>query len=380
MKIHEYQAKRLFREYGITAPDGVVARTPEEAVAAAATMSMPVVLKAQVHVGGRGKAGGVKVVSDPDAVSSTAADILGLTIKDLPVKKILVTPGVNIAKEVYLSILLDRNVRKVVFIGCADGGVEIEHTAKEAPEKIHRLECAASQLTDLPADMLRDFAGKLFEEEGQVSAAVDLMQRLGKLFRESDASLIEINPLIVDDQGEVIALDGKMLLDDNALFRHPELAELRDMDSEDADELEAAEVGLSFIRLEGSIGCMVNGAGLAMATMDTIKHFGGEPANFLDVGGSSDPQKVVAAFRVILKDPSVKVILVNIFGGITRCDDIAKGMLVAKSEMEINVPIIIRLVGTNEKEGKALLVGTELTPADTLEAGAIKAAEFAGTA
>jgi succinyl-CoA synthetase beta subunit len=306
-----------------------------------------------------------------------ATDILGLTIKDLPVNKLLVTPGVNIATEVYLSILLDRNTRKVVFIGCADGGVEIEQTAKEAPQKIQRLECSANELTDLPAEKLEAFASKIFDDAKQISETVDIMQRMGKLFREADASLIEINPLIVDDQGEVIALDGKMLLDDNALFRHPELADLRDMDSEDADELDAAEVGLSFIRLEGSIGCMVNGAGLAMATMDTIKHFGGEPANFLDVGGSSDPQKVVAAFRVILKDPSVKVILVNIFGGITRCDDIAKGMLQAKAEMEINVPIIIRLVGTNEAEGKALLEGTELTPADTLEGGATKAAEFA---
>ena len=380
MKIHEYQAKELFRACGIPTPDGVTVTTAAEAQSAATTLGLPVVIKAQVHVGGRGKAGGVKVVSDAAQVLPVAERILGLTIKDLPVRKVLVTPAANIAKEVYLSVLLDRGARKVVFIGCADGGVEIEETAKTAPEKILRLECSAKELGALPKDKLLPFASKLFPDTSQASQAADIMAKMGKLFLEKDCSLVEINPLIVDDKGQVIALDAKVLLDDNALYRHPDLVELRDMDSEDADELSAKEVGLSFIRLEGSIGCMVNGAGLAMATMDTIKHFGGAPANFLDVGGSSDPKKVVAAFKVILKDPDVKVILINIFGGITRCDDIARGILASLKELTVPVPIIVRLIGTNEAEGRALLKGTELIPAETLEQGATKAAEIGGNA
>ncbi|MBI5094361.1 MAG: ADP-forming succinate--CoA ligase subunit beta [Candidatus Hydrogenedentes bacterium] len=374
MKIHEYQAKELFRACGIPTPDGAVATTLAEAQAAAQKLGLPIVIKAQVHVGGRGKAGGVKVVTDPKQVVPVAEKILALTIKDLPVRKVLVTPAANIAKEVYLSILLDRGARKVVFIGCADGGVEIEETAKTAPEKILRLECSAKELANLPKDKLLPFAGKLFSDASQANQAADIMAKMGKLFLEKDCSLVEINPLIVDDKGQVIALDAKVLLDDNALYRHPELVTLRDMDSEDADELNAKEVGLSFIRLEGSIGCMVNGAGLAMATMDTIKHFGGAPANFLDVGGSSDPKKVVAAFKYILKDPAIKVILINIFGGITRCDDIARGILASLKELTVPVPIVIRLIGTNEAEGRALLKGTDLIPAETLEQGATKAA------
>ncbi|MBI4559646.1 MAG: ADP-forming succinate--CoA ligase subunit beta [Candidatus Hydrogenedentes bacterium] len=378
MKIHEYQAKALFKEYNIRTVDGVVATTPDEAVATARQMGLPVVLKAQVHVGGRGKAGGVKVVREAAQVAPTAKQILGLTIKGLPVRKVLVTPAVNIGKEVYLSLLIDRGKRKAVFIGCAEGGIEIEVTAKQSPEKILRCEVAAKDLARLDPGVLADFAEKLFPETGQADATAELMCRMGRLFAEKDASLIEINPLITDDQGQVIALDAKVLLDDNALFRHPELLTLRDLDSEDADELAAKEVGLSFIRLDGSIGCMVNGAGLAMATMDTIKHFGGAPANFLDVGGSSDPKKVVHAFKMILKDTEVRVILVNIFGGITRCDDIAKGLLASLKEFEVKVPIVIRLVGTNEAEGRALLEGTPLISAETLEAGATKAAEIGG--
>lgn len=374
MKLHEYQAKVLFRECGIPAPDGVMATTADDAVAGAEQYGMPVVIKAQVHVGGRGKAGGVKVVSDASKVREVSEAILGLTIKELPVRKVLVTPAAEIATEVYLSVLLDRGARKVVFVGCADGGVEIEETAKTNPEKILRHEVTAKELANLSKDSLLGFAGQLFSDADQAGQAADIMVKMGKLFLDKDASLIEINPLIVDDKGQVIALDAKMLLDDNALFRHPELEELRDMDSEDKDELDANAVGLSFIRLEGSIGCMVNGAGLAMATMDTIKHFGGSPANFLDVGGSSDPSKVVTAFKMILKDPDIKVILVNIFGGITRCDDIAKGILASLDEFDVPVPIIVRLVGTNEKEGRALLEGTKLQTAESLEAGATQAA------
>ena len=380
MKLHEYQAKALFREAGIPCPADRMVATAADAAAAAEEFGLPVVIKAQVHVGGRGKAGGVKVVRDPAEVVPTAEKILGLTIKDLPVRKIMVTPAVNIEKEVYLSILLDRGARKVVFIGCAEGGVEIEETAKTNPEAILRHEVSGRELGSLEQSTLMDFTSKLFGDPKQAAAAADIMVKMGKLFVEKDASLIEINPLITDDKGEVIALDAKMMLDDNGLFRHPELEELRDMDSEDPDELDAHADGLSFIRLDGNIGCMVNGAGLTMATMDTIKHFGGSPANFLDVGGSSDPKKVVSAFKLILKDSNVSAILINIFGGITRCDDIAKGILQSLDEMEVPVPIVIRLVGTNEAEGRKLLEGTPLITAQTLEAGATKASELGGAA
>ena len=378
MKLHEYQAKALFREAGIPCPADRMVATAADAAAAAEEFGLPVVIKAQVHVGGRGKAGGVKVIGDAAEIVPVAQKILGLTIKDLPVRKIMVTPAVNIEKEVYLSILLDRGARKVVFIGCTEGGVEIEETAKTNPEAILRHEVSGRELGSLQHSSLMGFASKLFSDPKQAAAAADIMVKMGKLFVEKDASLIEINPLITDDKGEVIALDAKMMLDDNGLFRHPELEELRDMDSEDPDELDAHADGLSFIRLDGNIGCMVNGAGLAMATMDTIKHFGGSPANFLDVGGSSDPKKVVSAFKLILKDSNVSAILINIFGGITRCDDIAKGILQSLDEMEVSVPIVIRLVGTNEAEGRKLLEGTPLITAQTLEAGATKASELGG--
>ena len=380
MKIHEYQGKELFRQYGIPTPPGEAVKTAADAARAAKSMGLPVVLKAQVHVGGRGKAGGVKVVTKEADVEATAKKILDLTIKDLPVRQLLVTPAAEIAKEVYLSILIDRGARKAVFIGCSEGGVEIEVTAKETPEKILRLEVPATKLRNGTAADYKDFASKLFSDADQASQAADIMAKMAKLFVEKDCALVEINPLIVDDKGKVVALDAKVLLDDNALFRHEDLVAMRDMDSEDADELSAKDKGLSFIRLEGSIGCMVNGAGLAMATMDTIKHFGGEPANFLDVGGSSNPKKVVEAFKLILKDPEVKVILINIFGGITRCDDIARGILQSLEEFDVKVPIVVRLIGTNEKEGRALLEGTKLTPATTLEEGATTAAKLGGKA
>jgi succinyl-CoA synthetase beta subunit len=380
MKIHEYQGKELFRQYGIPTPPGEAVKTAADAVRAAKSMGLPVVLKAQVHVGGRGKAGGVKVVTKEADVEATAKKILDLVIKDLPVRQLLVTPAAEIAKEVYLSILIDRGARKAVFIGCSEGGVEIEVTAKETPEKILRLEVPATKLKNGTAADYKDFASKLFSDAGQAAQAADIMAKMAKLFVEKDCALVEINPLIVDDKGKVVALDAKVLLDDNALFRHEALVAMRDMDSEDADELSAKDKGLSFIRLEGSIGCMVNGAGLAMATMDTIKHFGGEPANFLDVGGSSNPKKVVEAFKLILKDPEVKVILINIFGGITRCDDIARGILQSLEEFDVKVPIVVRLIGTNEKEGRALLEGTKLTPATTLEEGATTAAKLGGKA
>lgn len=380
MKLHEYQAKALFREAGIPAPDGIVARTPDEAVAAAEQLGLPVVIKAQVHVGGRGKAGGVKLCFKPEEVRPTAEAILGLTIKDLPVRQVLVTPAAEIATEVYLSILIDRGTRTAAFIGCADGGVEIEVTAAESPEKILRCDVPATELRNVPRARLQEFAAGLFSDADQAEQAIDLMIKLARVFAEKDCSLCEINPLIVDDKGTVVALDAKVILDDNALFRHPDIEELRDPDETHQDELDAAAKGLSFIRLDGSIGCMVNGAGLAMATMDTIKHFGGDPANFLDVGGSSNPDKVVAAFQLILKDPKVKVILINIFGGITRCDDIAKGILASLEQFEVPVPIVIRLKGTNEEEGRALLADTDLITVQGLDEGATKAAGIGGSA
>ncbi len=378
MKIHEYQGKMLFREYGIPAPEDRVITRPDEAPEAVDQLGLPAVLKAQVHVGGRGKAGGVKLVNDREEARTVAERILALTIKGLPVRKLLVAPAVDIAKEVYLSLLVDRGERTAVFIGCAEGGVEIEETAKNAPEKILRHEVAGRDLTKLSEEGLLPFARRLLPDEKQAREAAAIMVRMGRLFVEKDCQLIEINPLVVDGDGRVIALDAKVLLDDNALFRHPELTEMRDLDSEDLDELAAKQEGLSFIRLDGNIGCMVNGAGLAMATMDTIKHFGGEPANFLDVGGSSDPKKVVTAFQMILKDPKVKVILINIFGGITRCDDIARGILASLEQFEVRVPLIVRLVGTNEEEGRRLLEGTQLIPVQTLEEGATRAAEIGG--
>ena len=378
MKLHEYQGKALFRDYAIPTTEGVVITDAQQAAAAVDSVGLPAVLKAQVHVGGRGKAGGVKLVHERAQAEPVARQILALNIKGLPVRKVLVAPAAEIAKEVYLSVLIDRGARTAVFIGCADGGVEIEETAKTAPEKILRLEVEAVSLSDLPLEEALPFAQQLFADAKQAGQAADIMAKMAKLFLEKDCSLVEINPLIVDGAGNVVALDAKVLLDDNALYRHDDLVELRDPDSEDMDELAAKQIGLSFIRLDGNIGCMVNGAGLAMATMDTIKHFGGEPANFLDVGGSSDPKKVVAAFQMILKDPKVKVILINIFGGITRCDDIAKGILASLEQFEVKVPIVVRLVGTNETEGRRLLEGTDLITVATLEEGATRAAQMGG--
>ncbi len=380
MKLHEYQAKELFAKHGVPVPEGIVALTAGDALAAAEALGYPVAIKAQVHIGGRGKAGGVKLVSDGKEAEAVAEAILGLTIGGFPVRKLLVTPAVDVAHELYLSLLIDRNKRTAVYIGCAEGGVEIETVAKESPEKILRCEVNARELDNAPERDLTAFVEALCLEAGHVPEVVDVMAKIGKCFKATGASLIEINPLIVDTSGAVIALDAKMVLDDNALFQHPELAELRDIASEDEDELEADKAGVSFVRLEGSIGCVVNGAGLAMATMDVIKHLGGAPSNFLDIGGGARSEKVVTAFKMILKDPNVKVILVNILGGITRCDEVAKGILAALADFDVPVPIVIRLAGTNEAEGRALLEGTQLIFAETLEQGAETAIKIGGAA
>ncbi len=371
MKIHEYQAKELFSEYNIPiVKNGICVDNCEDAYEHAKTMKFPLVLKAQVHVGGRGKAGGVKLVDRLEDVKEIAENILSLTIKGLKVKKLFVVTAADMLKEVYLSLLIDRKTSGFIYVGCAEGGVEIEKTAVTNPEAILQLHLNYSEMIDPDKKIIRDFASKLFTEEKHINETVDLMINMGKLFISRDCSLVEINPLIIDGNNDVIALDAKILFDDNGFIRQKKNEILRDLDGEDLDELEAKKYGLSFIRLDGDIGCMVNGAGLAMATMDIIEHYGGRAANFLDVGGSSDPSKVVKAFELILKNPDVKSILINIFGGITRCDDIARGILTAFVTTEINIPIVIRLAGTNEKEGREMLKDTGLTIAETLEEGA----------
>ncbi|MCX6345783.1 MAG: ADP-forming succinate--CoA ligase subunit beta [Armatimonadetes bacterium] len=376
MKIHEYQAKQLFDKFGIPTTSGSVALTPEEAVCMAQAMGLPVVLKAQVLTGGRGKAGGVRIARSLDEVREFAGAILALTIKDFAVRKLLITPAINICSESYLGLLIDRGVSKITFIGCAEGGVEIEETAKTSPEKILRLELTVKQASHLTEKDCLPFALKLLPKKSQANDAAKIMVLMAKMFLDQDCSLIEINPLVVDDAGKVLALDAKVLFDDNAQFRHPEHASMLDLDSEDADEISARVIHLTFVRLDGNVGCMVNGAGLAMATMDTIKYFNGSPANFLDAGGSSDPAKAAAGLKLILSDDRVKAIFINIFGGITRCDDIAKGILAARELFEVTVPVVIRLEGTNEKEGQALIAGSGMIVAESMEQGAQKAVEM----
>lgn len=370
MKIHEYQAKQLFREFGIRTTQDVLVTTPLEAERAAESMGLPVVLKAQVHSGGRGKAGGVKLAQRLDQVQPFAEKILSLTIKGFPVRRLLVCPAVGIASESYLSLLIDRAVSRIVFVGCADGGMDIEDTAKTCPSSILRFEVTSGAVGKLTVAECLPFARRLVTGSEQAEAVAAMMVAMGRLFVERDCSLVEINPLVVEESGAVTALDAKVLFDDNALFRHPENVAMRDLDSEDEDELTAKASNVTFVRLDGNIGCMVNGAGLAMGTMDIVKHFGGAPANFLDAGGSSDPGKVLAGLKLITKDPNVRAIFINIFGGITRCDDIAKGILAAKEQFDMKLPIVIRLAGTNEREGQALIAGTDMMVADTLEQGA----------
>lgn len=374
MKIHEYQAKDLFRRYAIPTQDGRVAATPEEAEAIAREFKRPVVIKAQVHTGGRGKAGGVKLAQNPTEAREKAARILGMDIKGSTVKKVLVADAADIAREVYLAIILDRSARGILFMASAEGGMEIEELARTAPEKIHRFHTLSRTFPE--ADAAR-VAPQLFGPE-HAAVVLDIMRKLFRMFLELDCSLVEINPLVLTPQGHILAVDGKINFDDNALFRHPEVEALRDLAEENANEIEAKARGLSYVELEGDIGCMVNGAGLAMATMDMIKLFGGRPANFLDVGGSSNPDKVVHAFRIILSRPGIRAVLINIFGGITRCDDIAKGILEAFKRMSIDVPVVVRLTGTNAEEGLALLRGSALIPAATFAEAVRKVIEAAG--
>jgi succinyl-CoA synthetase beta subunit len=347
MNIHEYQAKELLRAEGVPIPDGEVATTAEQAEAIARKIGRTVVVKAQVHAGGRGKAGGVKLAKNPQEAREVASRILGMQIKGLTVEKVLVTAAEDIVQEAYVGIIVDRAAKKPVFMVSPAGGIDIEEVAAKTPEKIMKLPIDTRYgLTAYQASQLGFF---LYDDVKKVRAAGKIMQQLYTAFMKCGCSLAEINPLVVTPKDEVVALDAKMSIDDNELDRHPELAALRDETAEDASEVQARNASLTFIKLEGNVGCVVNGAGLAMATMDLVKFYGGQPANFLDIGGSSNPEKVVAALRIITADPSVRAILFNIFGGITRTDDVANGIVTATKQNPLKVPIVIRLTGTNEE-------------------------------
>ena len=371
MKLHEVYSKRIFGEYGIPIPTGDLARNPSEAEKIAKKIGFPVVIKSQVLVGGRGKAGGIRVANNASEAKKHAKDILNLTIKGLPVRMVLVDQAADIKTEIYLGITNDRAARKPVIMASAAGGVDIEEVARKTPEKI--IKCHIDPLMGLQSYQSRDLAAGIDLPRDHWRAFGKIAHGLWEAYRNSDATLAEINPLVITSQGELLAVDGKTVLDDNALFRHPDLEELRDLDVDQEAEIQARENGLSFIKLDGDIGCMVNGAGLAMTTMDIIKLFGGEPANFLDIGGGASAKKVTAALEIILSDPNVKAVLFNIFGGITRCDLVAQGILDALEEVKTDVPMVVRLVGTNAEEGQQLLKDAEMDTADTLAEAAQKA-------
>ncbi|WP_368562657.1 ADP-forming succinate--CoA ligase subunit beta [Pseudoxanthomonas sp. UTMC 1351] len=381
MNFHEYQAKQLFAEYGIAVPAGRVARTPEEAVEAAKSIPGDLwVVKAQIHAGGRGKAGGVKLAKTLDEVKQYAAAMLGTKMATyqsagvaLPIDTVLISEGTDIAKELYLSVLVDRATQAVTFITSSEGGVEIEKVAAETPELIHQLDVNFVQ--GLQPYQCREIGFKLGLNAKQVNQLTKIMMGLYKLFNEKDLALVELNPLAILTNGDLAVLDGKVNSDDNASFRHPDLVAMRDKAQEDETEVLASEHDLNYVTMDGNIGCMVNGAGLAMATMDVIKLNGGEPANFLDVGGGATKERVTTAFKLILSSDKVKAIFVNIFGGIVRCDMIAEGIIAAVKDVGVKVPVIVRLEGTNVEAGKTLLrdSGLAITPADDINDGAKKA-------
>jgi succinyl-CoA synthetase beta subunit len=366
VKIHEYQGKEIFRRYGVPTPRGTPCFSVDEAVAAAKQLGGPVwVVKAQIHAGGRGKGGGVKVAKSLEDVREKASQILGMQLvthqtgpAGQKVRRLLIEEGADIKKELYLGMVVDRGTQKVALMASSEGGMDIEEVAAKTPEKIHKVFIDPDTgLKDSEAD---DVARKIGIPEASVAQARQVLQGLYKAFCETDASLAEINPLILTGDGRVIALDSKMNFDSNALFRHSDIVEMRDLDEEDPAEIEASKFDLSYISLDGTIGCLVNGAGLAMATMDTIKLFGGEPANFLDVGGGATAEKVTEAFKIMLRNPSLKAILVNIFGGIMKCDVIAAGVVAAAREVHLSVPLVVRMKGTNEDLGKKILAESGL--------------------
>ena len=392
MNIHEYQAKEVFRRYGIPTPQGIAAFSVAEAVEAAKrlihdTDSQVVVVKAQIHAGGRGKAGGVKVVKGADAAKSAAEELLGKVLvtpqtgpEGKKVQRLYVEQGLAIAGEYYLAAAVDRESKRVVIMASSEGGVDIEEVAEKHPEKIHKV--FVDPAVGLMPYQIRQLAYGLGLSKKAQRSFHKLLSSLAQLFVEEDCSIAEVNPMIVTADQECIALDAKINFDGNSAFRHPGWEDLRDLSEEAATETEAREAGLSYIQLDGNIGCLVNGAGLAMSTMDTIQHYGGQPANFLDVGGGASQEAVTKAFRIILRSESVKGIFVNIFGGIMKCDIIANGVVAATRELGLTVPLVVRLEGTNVEQGKAILAasGLDITPADTMAEGAKKIVELAGRA
>jgi succinyl-CoA synthetase beta subunit len=374
MKIHEYQAKGIFSRYRIPVTNEVVCYTVVEAVAAAEDLGLPVVVKAQVLAGGRGKAGGVKLARTKEEVPEIAGKILGMDIKGYTVEKILVAQGVKFSSEFYVGLTIDRNSKSVIFMASSEGGVEIEEVAKENPGAIHKF--IIDPDLGMTPFLARKIAFALFTDFNLVKQGADLFQKLYRIFMETDSSLVEINPLVITEDGKLLALDGKMNFDDNALFRQSAIEALNEPTEDELKEIDAKGKGLTYIRLDGSIGCMVNGAGLAMATLDLIKYFGGEPANFLDIGGSSNPQKVIDAMNLILSDKNVKVVMINIFGGITRCDDVARGLIIALDKIKVEVPIVVRLSGTNSVEGLEILRQANLPIVETMSQAAQKAIEL----
>lgn len=378
MKVHEYQAKSFFESYGVPVDRHVLCHTADEAVVAYRSLGGgKAVVKAQVHTGGRGKAGGVKLGGSEAEIRSHAEAIIGMDIKGFTVDRVLVSEAVNIASEYYVSILVDRRSKCPMMMLSRSGGMDIEQVARETPEKIEKV--IIDPVIGMSDYVAREAAFKLFDDMAQVKQAVKIFKSLYRLFVEKDASLVEINPLVMLTDGRLLAIDAKMTFDDNALFRHPDVAELFEPTPQEKVEREAKDKGFSYVNLGGKIGCMVNGAGLAMATMDMIKLYGGEPANFLDIGGSSNPEKIVDAMTLLLSDKHVNTVLINIFGGITRCDDVAKGLIEAFESIRTDIPIVIRLTGTNEEEGRALLQGTNFTVATTMADAGHKAVELSLT-
>ncbi len=376
MNIHEYQAKEIFRRHGIPVPPGEVARTPEEAEKIAAKYGTAVVVKAQVHAGGRGKAGGVKLAATPKEAREAADKILGMEIKGLTVRVVLVSPAEDIEHEAYLGAIVDRSTGSVVLMASPEGGIDIEEVAAKTPELIYKE--TVDPRYGLLTHQASRLAYKLYAgDTSRARQAADIIENLYASMLGAGASLLEINPLITTKSGELKAIDAKMNIDDNELFRRKEIAELRDTESEAEEEVEARAQGLTYIKLDGEVGCCVNGAGLAMATMDLVKYYGGEPANFLDIGGSSSPEKVVTALRIITSDPAVKSILFNIFGGITRCDDVANGIVEATGQIELEVPITIRLTGTNEKEAVEILEAAGFSAMTDMDEAVQKSVELA---
>jgi succinyl-CoA synthetase beta subunit len=380
MKLHEYQSKQLFGKYGIPVPQGIVAETPTEARNAAREIGLPVVIKAQVLVGGRGKAGGVKVAKTLEDVEAKAEQILALNIKGLPVRRVLIDPAADIKNEIYLGVVIDRSTRRAVLMASAAGGVDIEEVAATTPEKIVRV--PVDPFVGLPDYLARDVAAAIGLPREHWNDFVKIAKGLAAAFVANDASLAEVNPLAIvgtgaDGNTKLMALDGKMVIDDNAIFRHPDLAAMRDPDEESEAEKKARAADLNFVSLDGNIGCLVNGAGLAMATLDIIQLYGGKAANFLDVAGGARADKVAAALRIILADPNVKVVMFNIFGGITRCDEVARGIVTAIDEVKPTVPFVARITGTNKEEGDRILASANIIAAQTASEAAQQAVALA---